>query len=88
MRKYSVPRVATVAINVKGADLLYLDHTDSSELEERDYKMWKAAGVSVDKPPFGRVLIFQVIARLASLRSGFKISGRTLTCSLINVRRE
>jgi len=36
MRKYSVPSVATVAINVKGADLLYLDHTDSSELEERD----------------------------------------------------
>ena len=25
MRKYSFPSVATVAINVKGADLLYLD---------------------------------------------------------------
>jgi DNA helicase HerA-like ATPase len=58
MSKYSVPKVATVAINVKGADLLYLDHIDSSELEERDYKMWKAAGVSVDKPPFGRVLVY------------------------------
>lgn len=58
MKKYSVPKVATVAINVKGADLLFLDHTDPSELEERDYKMWKAADVDVGKRPFGRVLVY------------------------------
>ncbi len=58
MRKYSVPKVATVAINVKGADLLFLDHTDPSELEERDNKMWKAASVDVGKRPFGRVLVY------------------------------
>jgi len=58
MRKYNVPKIATVAINVKGADLLFLDHTDPSDLEERDYGMWKAAGVNVQRRPFGRVLVY------------------------------
>lgn len=36
-RQRSIPRVATLAINVKGADLLFLDHLDSDELEAHDH---------------------------------------------------
>jgi hypothetical protein len=58
MGRIHVPKAATVAINVKGADLLFLDHPDVSELEERDLAMWKAAGVDVACPPFGRVIVY------------------------------
>lgn len=62
MMKNNVPRVATLAINVKGADLLFLDHLDDTELEEHDHKMWKAADVDVKKQPFGRVIVYVPLA--------------------------
>lgn len=53
-----VPSVATLAINVKGADLLFLDHIGADELEEHDRSMWQAAGVDIKKRPLGRVIIY------------------------------
>lgn len=58
MKKFSVPKVATLAINVKGADLLFLDHMDTAELEAHDLRMWGKSGVDVQKPPFGRVIVY------------------------------
>src|SRR6266516_2662715 len=58
MGKLKVPGVATLAINVKGADLLFLDHLDSGELGEHDHNMWLAAGVNIEKRPFGRVIVY------------------------------
>jgi uncharacterized protein len=52
------PRVATVAFNVKGADLLFIDHSDLAELEPHDAVMWQTAEVDVHAPPFGRVIIY------------------------------
>jgi hypothetical protein len=54
----NIPRVATLAINVKGADLLFLDHLDSEALEEHDHKMWQAAGVDISKKPFKHVIVY------------------------------
>jgi uncharacterized protein len=61
IRKTEIPGVATLAINVKGADLLFLDHLSSEnreELEEIDRNMWSAAGVDIKKRPFGRVIVY------------------------------
>jgi hypothetical protein len=58
MWKIPSPTVATVVINVKGADLLFLDHTDASELQDRDKAMWAQAGVDFHQRPFGRVLVY------------------------------
>src|SRR5438034_7142734 len=58
MGKLKVPGVATLAINVKGADLLFLDHLDSGELGEHDHNMWLAAVVNIEKRPFGRVIVY------------------------------
>lgn len=60
--KNNIPKVATVAINIKGADLLFIDHLDQPELKTHDYKMWEAAGVNVEKNPFGRVIIYVPLA--------------------------
>jgi hypothetical protein len=54
----SVPGVATVAINIKGADLLFLDHVDAGALEEHDLTMWRAAEVNIQERPFGRVIVY------------------------------
>ena len=51
-------RVATVAMNVKGADLLFLDHQDTDELDDHDHRMWQAARVDVSQQPFGRVIVY------------------------------
>lgn len=56
--EFRVPGVATLAINVKGADLLFLDHLASRELGENDRNMWNAAGVDIEKRPFGRVIVY------------------------------
>ena len=56
MRK--MPGVATLAINVKGADLLFLDHISADGLEEHDRKMWHASGVDIEKRPLGRVIVY------------------------------
>jgi hypothetical protein len=53
-----IPGVATIAINVKGADLLFLDHLASGELGDHDRNMWNAAGVDIEKRPFGRVIVY------------------------------
>ncbi|GLV54331.1 hypothetical protein KDH_11790 [Dictyobacter sp. S3.2.2.5] len=58
MRRLKVPGIATLAINVKGADLLFLDHLAPEDLEEHDKRMWRAAGVDVDKKPFRRVIVY------------------------------
>jgi hypothetical protein len=58
LQEGKVPRVATVAINVKGADLLFVDHLDDSDLNDQDKKMWAAAGVDTSRRPFGRVRYF------------------------------
>src|SRR5260370_10856868 len=58
MEKLEVPGVASLAINVKGADLLFLDHLTSAELNEHDSKMWNAAGVNIKQRPFGRVIVY------------------------------
>ena len=55
-------RVAAVAFNVKGADLLFLDHLDCSELTGPDRKMWQAIGVDTAQWPFGRVLVYVPLA--------------------------
>jgi hypothetical protein len=66
-----IPGVATIAFNVKGADLLFPDHLlDLSELsvEERrkwdqDLRMWAAAGVDdVTRDPFRRVIVYVPLA--------------------------
>ena len=57
-REFRVPGVATLAINVKGADLLFLDHLASGELGEIDCNMWQAAGVDIEKHPFGSVVVY------------------------------
>lgn len=57
-KEFRVPGVATLAINVKGADLLFLDHLVSRELGEIDRNMWHAAGVDIEKRPFGRVIVY------------------------------
>lgn len=56
--KLKVPGVATLAINVKGADLLFLDHSGADELGEQDHSMWDVAGVDTKKFPFGRVIVY------------------------------
>ena len=53
-----VPGVATLAINVKGADLLFPDHLAAGELGENDRNMWNAAGVDIEKRSFGRVIVY------------------------------
>ncbi len=58
MGKFKIPGIATLAINVKGADLLFLDHLASEELGEDDRSMWQAAGVNIEKRPFGRVIVY------------------------------
>jgi len=58
MGMLNVPGIATVAINAKGADLLFLDHLASGELGEIDRHMWGAAGVDIEKYPFGRVIVY------------------------------
>lgn len=57
-----VPRVAALAINVKGADLLFLDHPDDSELKPHDRQMWEAVGVNMKERPFGRVIYYVPLA--------------------------
>jgi hypothetical protein len=66
-----IPGVATIAFNVKGADLLFPDHLlDLSELsdEERrkwdqDLRMWAAAGVDdITRDPFRRVIVYVPLA--------------------------
>ncbi len=57
-RGVRVPGVATLAINVKGADLLFLDHLASGELGKIDCNMWHAAGVDIEKRPFGHVIVY------------------------------
>lgn len=73
MMKHRIPRVASVAFNVKGADLLFLDHQDTSELTEQDEKMWRAAQVDTSQRPFGRVIVYVPMAEdglnLNTLRS-------------------
>ncbi len=56
------PGVATLAFNAKGADLLFLDHLDTSELSDDDRKMWKAAGVDINERPFGRCIFYVPLA--------------------------
>lgn len=58
----NLPRVASVAFNVKGADLLFLDHLDDSELKSHDEAMWDAAHVDISKRPFKRVLVYVPLA--------------------------
>ena len=62
MNKPNIPRVASVAFNVKGADLLFLDHLDDSELDHNDRAMWHSAHVDVSKRPFKRVLVYVPLA--------------------------
>jgi uncharacterized protein len=62
MMKPKVPRVASVAFNIKGADLLFLDHQDVSELTEHDEKMWGAAHVDITQRPFGQVIVYVPMA--------------------------
>jgi hypothetical protein len=62
MNKSGVPGVATVAINVKGGDLLFVDHQDLSQLDQRDRCMWAAAGVDVNARPFNRVIVYVPLA--------------------------
>ncbi len=62
MSNNGVPKVATIAFNVKGADLLFLDHADTSELQERDLKMWKMASVDIQKRPFRHVTVYVPMA--------------------------
>src|SRR5262245_59253580 len=62
MMKNNIPKVATVAINIKGADLLFLDHLDHSELQVHDQNMWKETGVHIEKNPFGQVIIYTPLA--------------------------
>ncbi len=82
---HSVPGVATVAINVKGADLLFLDHVDAGALEEHDLTMWRAAEVNTQEPPFGRVIVYTPLKEdgfnRSSLRShpGADIPGQSET---------
>lgn len=57
-----IPRVATLAFNVKGADLLFLDHADHSELKDVDRAMWTAAGVDINRRQFGRVIVYVPLA--------------------------
>lgn len=57
-----IPKVATLAFNVKGADLLFLDHTDHSELKDADHAMWRAAGVDINCRPFRRVVVYVPLA--------------------------
>ena len=56
------PRVAAVAFNVKGADLLFPDRQDDSELGDGDRAMWDIAGVDPRTQPFGRVLVYVPLA--------------------------
>lgn len=58
MSKRKVPRIATLAINVKGGDLLFLDHLATQDIEERDQRMWQAAGVNIEHNPFRRVIVY------------------------------
>jgi hypothetical protein len=58
MKRHNVPSIATLAINVKGADLLFLDHLDAEELETHDHHMWEAAGVDIKHRPFHRVIYY------------------------------
>lgn len=73
MTKRNVPRVASLAFNVKGADLLFLDHVDDSELEAQDKAMWKSAHVDIHRQPFRRVHVYVPLAddglNLNTLRS-------------------
>lgn len=57
-----IPRVAALAFNIKGADLLFLDHLDQASLTHDDRAMWKAAGVDPTVRPFGRVRIYVPLA--------------------------
>src|SRR5687767_8948142 len=57
-----IPHVATVTFNVKGADQLFLDHLDHTELSEADRAMWRTAGVDIAQRPFGRVRYFVPLA--------------------------
>jgi len=45
--------VAVVCFNVKGGDLLFIDHPPSHQLDERDLKVYQALGV--EPKPFPRV---------------------------------
>lgn len=57
-----VPGVATIAFNVKGADLLFPDHLDHSDLSDQDRRMWAAAGVDATRDPFCRVIVYVPLA--------------------------
>lgn len=61
-KQYTLPRVATLAMNVKGADLLFLDHLDKEELDDQDKKMWETAQVNIEAPPFKRVIVYTPLA--------------------------
>src|SRR5258708_12398235 len=61
-KQYTLPRVATLAMNVKGADLLFLDHLDKEELDDQDKKMWETAQVNIGAPPFKRVIVYTPLA--------------------------
>jgi hypothetical protein len=49
-------------MNVKGADLLFLDHLDQEDLNEQDKKMWEAAKVNIKTYPFKRVIVYTPLA--------------------------
>jgi hypothetical protein len=52
-----VPAVAALALNVKGGDLLFVDHPAGDQLRADDRRMWGALGVDPLARPFGRVRI-------------------------------
>ncbi len=72
-KKQALPRVATLAMNVKGADLLFLDHlVDEEELDEQDKKMWKAAKVNTKTHPFKRVIVYTPLAKDGVTRNSLR----------------
>lgn len=89
MEKRNIPTVATVAINVKGGDLLFLDHPDASELEGGDKRMWEGAGVDVTKRPFGRVKVYVPLREDGLNRNSLRtnpaadIDGYSETCEFM-----
>lgn len=75
-KKQSFPRVATLAMNVKGADLLFLDHLDAADLEDHDKKMWATAKVDIERPPFKRVIVYTPLAEDGVNRNSLRSNSR------------
>ena len=53
---------AAIAFNVKGSDLLFLDHPAAAPLGEDDLSMWNAVRVPRGSNPFGRVIVLVPLA--------------------------